>query len=361
MDKKIRAGILGATGLVGQHFVALLENHPWFTVVTVAASPQSAGKSYAKATSWRMPSPVPANVGSMTVRSVEEDLNAIAREADVVFSAFDMDKEKTKEVESCYAAAGAAVVSTNSAHRWTEDVPLIMPEVNPDHLTLIDVQRKRRGWENGLLVVKPNCSLQSYVPIIHALRQFHPLQVSVTMMQALSGAGKLFDTWPEMLDNVIPYIGGEEEKTESEPMKILGAISNGAIEPAKVPAISSTCVRVPVTYGHMASVAVKFQSKPTASDFLVALDSFENPLDGLNLPTAPAKFITYFEDLDRPQTKTDRNLAGGMGIACGRLREDPLFDWKFICLSHNSVRGAAGGALLTAELLVRRGYIRAKR
>ncbi|MEE9288294.1 MAG: aspartate-semialdehyde dehydrogenase [Bacteroidota bacterium] len=359
MKKKLKVGILGATGMVGQRFISLLENHPWFAVTAIAASPQSAGKTYAEAVErrWRIHKPVPSSVGNVRMQTAEDDLATVARNVDIVFSALDMDKERIKKLEVAYAGEGVAVVSNNSAHRWTEDVPMIMPEINAHHVSLIDVQRRLRGWNKGLLVVKPNCSLQSYLPVISALMKFEPIQVSVTTLQAISGAGKTFETWPEMMDNVIPFIKGEEEKTEKEPMKILGSIKNGRLELSDNPKISATCVRVPVTDGHLASVAVKFGKKPSRNEFLDALLKFTDPLESLGLPSAPKRFITYLEQEDRPQTKLDRDVEDGMGITCGRLREDPLSDWKFITLVHNTVRGAAGGAILVAELLVKKQYV----
>ncbi|MFQ5799981.1 MAG: aspartate-semialdehyde dehydrogenase, partial [Bacteroidota bacterium] len=359
MKNKLRVGILGATGMVGQRFITLLEDHPWFAITCVGASPKSAGKTYAQAVEgrWTMHRLVPDSIRNVRVKTVEDDLETIARDVDLVFSALDMDKEKIKELEIRYAEAGVAVVSNNSAHRWTEDVPIIMPEINAHHASLIDSQRKFRGWNKGLLVVKPNCSLQSYLPVIYALMKFDPIYVSVTTLQAISGAGKTFDTWPEMMDNVIPFIKGEEEKTEKEPMKILGSIKDGKLELNHQPVISATCVRVPVTDGHMASVAVKFKKKPSRAEFLGALEKFGSQLDSLNLPSAPRRVITYLEQDDRPQTRLDRDVERGMGIVCGRLREDALSDWKFITLVHNTVRGAAGGAILVAELLVKKDSV----
>lgn len=363
-NRKIRVGILGATGMVGQRFISLLENHPWFEVVSLAASPQSAGKTYEAAVAgrpgragWAMKSPVPEKVRSMRLKAVEEDFDKIIKEVDLVFSAIDADKEKIKSIEERYASAGVAVVSNNSAHRWTADVPMMIPEVNFDHLKLIDIQRKNRGWKKGLLVVKPNCSLQSYLPVIYALKKFNPESVSVTTLQAISGAGKTFESWPEMVDNCIPFIKGEEEKTEKEPMKILGTVSGDRLELASKPAISATCIRVAASDGHMASVSVEFKDKPDLKGIIEAIENFSNPLSGLDLPSAPEKFIKYFSEDDRPQTKLDRDYANGMGITCGRFREDGKSGWKFVALSHNTVRGAAGGAILIAELLYKKGYL----
>jgi aspartate-semialdehyde dehydrogenase len=350
-NKKLRVGILGATGMVGQKFISLLQNHPWFEIAVLGASPQSRGKTYSEAVEgrWKINQPIPKNIYSKKVKAIEEDFDSIVKEADLVFSAMDLDKEKIRRIEEKYAGAGAAVVSNNSAHRWTEDVPMIMPEINAHHLSLIDAQRKNRGWKTGLIVVKPNCSLQSYLPVVHVLSKFGPKFVSVTTFQAISGAGKTFDSWPEMSDNCIPFINGEEEKTEKEPQKILGS---------SCPVISATCVRVPVSDGHMASVAIKFEKNPTLEEIYAAIDNYPNPLPGLDLPSAPDKFIKYFTENDRPQTKLDRDYADGMGITCGRFRPGPDSEWKFISLSHNTIRGAAGGAILNAELLHRKGYLK---
>ncbi|MEK7462884.1 MAG: aspartate-semialdehyde dehydrogenase family protein [Patescibacteria group bacterium] len=395
VKQKIRVGILGATGMVGQRFISLLDNHPWFNVVVLAASPQSAGKKYGEAVAgrWMMDSSIPKNIKNIKVLSVEDDFDeivkgvdpvrnharacapkgplgrAISNGVDLVFSAMDGDKEWIKRIEEKYATAGVAVVSNNSAHRWTDDVPMIMPELNADHLDIIDIQRKNRNWKRGLLVVKPNCSLQSYLPIIYALKKFGPKIVSVTTLQAISGAGKTFETWPEMVDNCIPFIGGEEEKTEKEPLKILGSIKGKKIVPDKSLNISATCIRVACSNGHMASVAVKFKKKPTKEQIIDAIENFKNPLAGLDLPSAPKQFIKYFPEDNRPQTKLDRDYENGMGITCGRFREDSALgpaksqsdrgaSWKFIALSHNTIRGAAGGAILIAELLYKKKYIK---
>jgi len=360
--QKLSVGILGATGMVGQRFVQLLENHPWFEVRAVAASRQSAGKTYAEAVEgrWKYSTPIPSNTRDLIVLSVEDDVEKIKSRVDFVFSAMDMEKEAIRALEERYASMGLPVVSNNSAHRWTPDVPMIMPEINADHLAMIPIQQKRRGWDAGFIVVKPNCSVQSYIPALEALKRFGPQKVLVSTLQAISGAGKTFETMPEILDNVIPFIEGEEEKSEKEPMKIWGRIEKGAFKLATVPKISATCIRVPVADGHMASVAVSFKTKPTRDAILQAWRNFRSPLEGLGLPSAPQKFLWYFEEDNRPQTKLDRDIGSGMGISVGRLREDPVLGWKFVSLSHNTIRGAAGGAVLVAELLKVKGYLRAK-
>ena len=355
-----RVGILGATGMVGQRFVQLLAQHPWFNVCVVAASPRSAGRPYIEAVAgrWNMATDIPESIGMLTVLSVVDDMTTIAEQVDLVFCALAMDKTEIQRIEEAYAAAGVAVVSNNSAHRWTPDVPVIMPEINPSHASLLEIQRQKRGWENGFITVKPNCSIQSYTSILTALKEFGPTEVHVTSLQAISGAGKTFATWPEMVDNVIPLIGGEEEKSEREPLKIWGTIENDAVTLAETPLISATCIRVPVTNGHMASVGVNFRVKPTFEQIIEAVTNYSNPLAGLDLPSAPAQLIKYFDEPDRPQTGLDRDYENGMGITMGRLRPGTLFDWQFVALSHNTLRGAAGGAVLTAELLAKQGYIR---
>jgi len=357
---KLRVGILGATGMVGQRFVTLLADHPWFDVVALAASPRSAGRPYGEVVGnrWSMSTPIPPAIATMNIQAVEADLAAIASAVDMVFCALDMDKAAIRKIEEDYAAAGVAVISNNSAHRWTADVPMIMPEVNLDHAAIIDTQRKNRGWTTGLIAVKPNCSIQSYVAILSALAQFEPEAVSVTSLQAISGAGKTFDTWPEMVDNVIPLIGGEEDKSEREPLKIWGHIKGEGIESATSPIIVATCIRVPVLDGHLANVSVRFKDKPTPEQIFKAVREYDNPLTQLNLPSAPDQFITYLDEPDRPQTRLDRDAGHGMGVTMGRLREDKNFDYSFISLAHNTLRGAAGGAVLMAEALVAKGYIR---
>lgn len=356
---KLKVGILGATGMIGQRFVSLLDNHPWFEVVSVAASPQSAGKTYGEAVRgrWQMQAAIPENVKNLIVKTVEGDMGKIADEVDFVFSALDMDKEKIKQIEEAYAGKDVPVVSNNSAHRWTEDVPMIIPEVNPDHVKLINIQRKNRGWKKGLIAVKPNCSIQSYVPIIKALEKYNPKKVLVTTLQAISGAGKTFETWPEMADNVIPLIKNEEEKSEREPMKVLGRVSKGKLQLAKKPEISATCIRVAAADGHMASVNIQFAKNISKEEFIDAVRNYNNPIAELNLPSSPKEFMKYFDEEDRPQTRLDRDFGNGMGITLGRLRKDPILGWKFVALSHNTIRGAAGGAILLAELLKAKGYL----
>lgn len=350
---KVPVAILGATGMVGQRFVTLLANHPWFELVAVAASAQSAGKTYRVAVGerWCMDEPMPAAVADLVVYDVTVDLHKIVRQARAVFSALNMAAEAIRVLEEQYAAADAIVVSNNSAHRWTEDVPMIIPEVNADHLALIAQQRQRRGWQHGAIVVKPNCSIQSYVPALTALAEFQPQQVIVSTYQAVSGAGKTLTTWPEMIDNVIPFIGGEETKSEREPLKIWARVTGAGLVLPPEPVISANCVRVPVSNGHMTTVNVKFAHKPTAEQVLAAWNTFGNPIAELQLPSSPNKVLHYFTDDNRPQTKLDRMLENGMGVSLGRLRADTVLDWKFVALSHNTVRGAAGGAVLLGELL----------
>lgn len=358
-EKKIRVGILGATGLVGQRLITLLTNHPWFEVVSLAASPSSAGKPYAEAVQsrWMVTRSIPKLVKTIEVLSVAEDLELIVKSVEVVFSAIKLKKQDVQEIETKYAESGVPVISCNSAHRWTEDVPMIIPEVNPNHTELIKAQRMKRNWSTGLIVTKPNCSIQSFVPILTALLNYKPIRVNVTSIQAISGAGKYLSTWPEMVDNVIPLIEGEEEKSEKEPMKIWGHIRNQKLALADKPLISATCVRVPVTDGHMASVSVQFEQIPTKQQILDAISNYANPIANMHLPSAPEKFIKYLPGTDRPQTKTDRMFEDGMGITVGRLRKDKLDNWLFIALSHNTIRGAAGGAILLAELLNKQGFI----
>ncbi len=358
---KLRAGILGGTGMVGQRFIALLENHPWFEVTVIAASPRSADKTYEEAVGdrWKMTTPMPDAVKKMIVKDVN-DIEDVCKDVDFCFSAVDMTKDEIKAIEEAYAKAETPIVSNNSAHRWTQDVPMVVPELNSDHLELITEQKKRLGTDRGFIVVKPNCSIQSYTPALYALREFGPKVVVATTYQAISGAGKNFNEWPEMVDNVIPYIGGEEEKSEQEPLRILGTLKDGKIINATAPLITTQCIRVPVTDGHTAAIFVSFDKKPTKEEMLKAWKEFKGLPQELNLPSAPKQFIQYLEEDNRPQTKTDRDYENGMGISLGRLREDTVFDYKFVGLSHNTLRGAAGGGLLTAELLKALGYITAK-
>ena len=350
--EKLKVGILGATGMVGQRFISLLWDHPWFEVTTLAASPRSAGKTYEEALDgrWKLESPCPDCVKDIVVKNVNE-VEAVAAEVDLLFSAVDMTKDEIRAIEEAYAKTETPVVSNNSAHRWTPDVPMIMPEVNPEHLDILPYQMKRLGTTRGFIVVKPNCSIQSYTPMLHALKEFEPTKSVISTYQAISGAGKIFKDWPEIIDNVIPYIGGEEEKSEKEPLKIWGKIENGIIVPAEGPIISAQCYRVPVSDGHTASVSVSFKKKPTKDEILQAWAEFKGLPQELNLPHAPKQFIYYFEEDNRPQAKLDRDLEGGMAVSAGRLREDNIFDWKFAGLSHNTLRGAAGGGVLSAELL----------
>ena len=361
MDKKLRVGVLGATGMVGQRFVSLLENHPWFEVVLVAASERSAGKTYEEAVGarWKMKSPMPEGVRKLIVRNIN-NIKENAAQVDFCFSAVDMTKEEIRAFEDAYAKTETPVVSNNSAHRWTEDVPMVIPEINADHLEVIEYQKKRLGTKKGFVAVKPNCSIQSYTPALHALKEFGPKEVVVCTYQAISGAGKTFKDWPEMVENVIPYIGGEEEKSEMEPLKVWGHIENGKIVAAEKPVITAQCLRVAVQDGHTAAVFVNFEKKPTKEEILERWAAFKGLPQELNLPSAPKQFIQYFEEDNRPQPVLDREYENGMGISFGRLREDKIFDYKFVGLSHNTVRGAAGGAILLAELLTAKDYIQAK-
>ena len=361
MMNKLRVGILGATGMVGQRFISLLENHPWFEVVAVAASPRSAGKTYEEAVGnrWKMTSPMPEAVKKMVVLNVNE-VEQVSSQVDFVFSAVDMGKEEIKAIEDAYAKTETPVVSNNSAHRWTPDVPMLVPELNPEHLEVIAAQKKRLGTKKGFVVAKPNCSIQSYTPMLFALKEFEPTVVVATTYQAISGAGKTFAEWPEMVDNIIPYIGGEEEKSEQEPLRILGKVEDGVIKKAEGPIITTQCIRVPVSNGHTAAVFVSFKNKPSKEQILKAWKEYKGLPQELNLPSAPEQFITYFEEENRPQANLDRDKEKGMGIFVGRLREDKVYDYKFVGLSHNTKRGAAGGAVLTAELLKALGYITAK-
>ncbi len=356
MNKK-KCCVVGATGMVGQRFLTLLAEHPYFEVTALAASARSAGKTYAEAVGdrWKMDVPMPAKFADMTVLSADEP-KKIAELCDFVFCAVDMPKEAVKALEYSYAACELPVVSNNSAHRWTPDVPMVIPEINPEHFEVIKHQRARLGTKKGFVAVKPNCSIQSYVPMLSPLRTFGISRVVATTYQAISGAGKTFRDWPEMTDNVIPYIGGEEEKSEQEPLRIWGDVVGGEIVKAQAPVITTQCIRVPVTNGHTAAVFVQFDKKTSKEEILARWEAYKGLPQELELPSAPKRFITYFEDNDRPQCATDRELYGGMGVSAGRLREDTLFDYKFVGLSHNTLRGAAGGAVLNAELLYRLGY-----
>ena len=361
MERKLRVGILGATGMVGQRFIALLENHPWYEVVTVAASPRSAGKTYEEAVGgrWKMTTPMPEAVKNLIVMNVNE-VEKVAAGVDFVFSAVDMTKEEIRAIEEAYAKTETPVVSNNSAHRWTPDVPMVIPEVNPEHFDVIEFQKKRLGTTRGFIAVKPNCSIQSYAPVLTAWKEFEPYEVVATTYQAISGAGKTFKDWPEMEGNIIPYIGGEEEKSEQEPLRIWGHIEDGVIVKAQSPVITCQCIRVPVLNGHTAAVFVKFKKKVTKEELIEKLESFKGLPQELKLPSAPAQFIRYMEEDNRPQVSLDVDFENGMGISVGRLREDTVYDYKFVGPSHNTVRGAAGGAVLCAALLTAKGYIKEK-
>lgn len=357
VNQKLKVGVVGATGMVGQRFLTLLENHPYFEVAALAASPRSAGKPYAEAVEgrWKMQVPIPEKFKNMVLHDAN-DTKTMGELCSFVFCAVDMKKDEIRALEEKYARAEMPVVSNNSAHRWTPDVPMVVPEINPEHLAVIEHQRRRLGTKRGFIAVKPNCSIQSYVPALTPLLCYRPTLVVATTYQAISGAGKTFREWPAMIDNVIPYIGGEEEKSEQEPLRVWGHIENGVIVKADAPLITTQCIRVPVTDGHTAAVFVKFEKKPSREDILRAWAEFRGLPQELDLPHAPAQFVTYFEEDDRPQAALDRGLYGGMGVSVGRLREDSFFDYKFVGLSHNTLRGAAGGAVLIAELLFRKGY-----
>ena len=361
MEKKLKAGILGATGMVGQRFIALLENHPWFEVTTVAASARSAGKTYEEAVGgrWKMDTPMPEAVKSLIVKNVS-DVEEVAQGVDFVFSAVDMTKEEIRAIEEAYAKTETPVVSNNSAHRWTPDVPMVIPEINPEHFEIIKDQKKRLGTKRGFIAVKPNCSIQSYTPALSAWKEFEPYEVVATTYQAISGAGKTFRDWPEMIENIIPYIGGEEEKSEQEPLRIWGHIEEGKIVPAESPKITCQCIRVPVLNGHTAAVFVKFRKHPTKEQLIEKLEQFSGLPQKLQLPSAPKQFIQYMQEDNRPQVKLDVDYENGMGVSIGRIREDSIYDYKFVGLSHNTVRGAAGGAVVCAETLTALDYISAK-
>jgi aspartate-semialdehyde dehydrogenase len=357
--KKYKVGVIGGTGMVGQRFVTLMDGHPWFELTVVAASPRSAGKRYEDAVEgrWAMSVPVPECAKDLILLDAQADAEKIAGQVDFIFSAVDMKKEEIKALEEVYAKLECPVVSNNSAHRWTPDVPMVIPEVNPEHLEVIPAQRKRLGTKRGFVAVKSNCSIQSYVPALSPLMKFGVEKVLACTYQAISGAGKTFETWPEMVDNLIPYIGGEEEKSEQEPMKVWGKVEDGVIVNAQAPSITAQCLRVPVSNGHTAAAFVTFREKPTMEEIKELWAGFKGRPQELGLPTAPKQFLHYFEDNDRPQAKLDRDLEGGMAVSIGRLRPDTQYDYKFVCLSHNTLRGAAGGAVLLAELLCAEGYI----
>ena len=361
MEQKLKVGILGATGMVGQRFIALLENHPWFEVTTLAASPRSAGKTYEEAVGgrWKMDTPMPEAVKKLVVMNVNE-VEEVASRVDFVFSAVDMTKDEIRKIEEAYAKTETPVVSTNSANRWTPDVPMVVPEINPEHFEVIKYQKQRLGTTRGFIAVKPNCSIQAYAPALTAWKEFEPYEVVATTYQAISGAGKTFKDWPEMVENIIPYIGGEEEKSEMEPLRIWGHIEDGVIKPAESPVITCQCIRVPVLNGHTAAVFVKFRRKPTKEELIDRLVNFKGVPQELNLPSAPKQFIQYLEEDNRPQVKLDVDYERGMGVSIGRIREDKVYDYKFVGLAHNTVRGAAGGAVLCAETLTAQGYIQAK-
>ena len=359
MKDNYKVGIIGATGMVGQRFITLLHDHPWFKIEVLAASPRSAGKKYSEAvgSKWAMAQEIPASVADMVVMDATADVEKIASMVDFVFCAVDMKKDEIRALEERYAKAECPVMSNNSAHRHTPDVPMIIPEINPEHAEVIEAQRKRLGTKRGFISVKSNCSIQSYVPALHPLMKFGVDKVLATTYQAISGAGKTFETWPEMVDNLIPFIGGEEEKSELEPLKVWGKVEDGKIVDNSEISITTQCLRVPVTDGHTAAVFVKFKNKPTIDEIKTAWSEFKGEPQDLDLPHAPKQFIHYFEEDNRPQAKLDRNLEGGMAVSVGRLREDSQYDYKFVGLSHNTLRGAAGGAVLMAELLAAKGYM----
>lgn len=358
MSQKLKVGIIGATGMVGQRFITLLHDHQWFEIVCLAASSRSAGKSYGEAVDgrWAQKVEIPAFIKAMTVVDAS-NVQVVAEQVDFVFCAVDMEKNAIRKLEEEYAKAEVPVISNNSANRGTEDVPMVIPEVNSDHIKIIKAQRKRLGTSKGFIAVKPNCSIQSYVPVIHALKEFGPKDITLCTYQAISGAGKTFDSWPEMVDNIIPNIGGEEEKSENEPLKIWGSIEDDKIVNASQPVISAQCIRVPVLDGHLAAVYLNFEKKPSKEQMITAWNSYSGRPQELELPLAPKQFMKYMEEEDRPQTRLDRDYEKGMGVTVGRLREDKQFDYKLVCLSHNTLRGAAGGAVLIAELLKAEGYL----
>lgn len=357
--EKYKVGVIGGTGMVGQRFVTLLEGHPWFQLTAIAASPRSAGKTYEEAVGgrWAMDTPMPVGAKGLIVMDAVADARTIAQSVDFVFSAVDMKKDEIRALEETYAKYECPVISNNSAHRWTEDVPMVVPEINPEHIQIIEAQRRRLGTARGFIAVKSNCSIQSYVPALHPLRSFGLEKILVCTYQAISGAGKTFETWPEMVDNLIPYIGGEEEKSEQEPLKVWGTLENGVIVKADAPSITAQCLRVPVSNGHTAAVFASFTRKPAMEEMKALWHDFKGRPQELELPTAPKQFIHYFEEPDRPQSRLDRDLEHGMAVSVGRLRPDTQYDYKFVSLSHNTLRGAAGGGVLLAELLCAEGYI----
>lgn len=356
--KTYEVGVIGATGMVGQRFVTLLANHPWFKIKVLAASERSAGKTYRDAVGekWAMKVPMPEHIADIVVKDAVKDMKEIASSVDFVFCAVDMPSDQIIELEEAYVKLDCPVVSNNKEHRHTPDVPMIIPECNSEHLAVIETQRKRFGTKRGFIAVKPNCSIQSYIPALTPLRKFGIKAIVACNYQAISGAGKTFDTWPEMVDNLIPFIGGEEQKSEIEPLKVWGEIKDGVIVPAEKPLITTQCYRVPVSDGHTSAVFVSFENTPSKEEILEAWKNFKGEPQMLELPSAPKQFLNYFEEDNRPQAKLDRDLEGGMAVSIGRLREDKMFDYKFVCLSHNTLRGAAGGGVLVAELLAAKGY-----
>ena len=361
MSRKLKVAVLGGTGMVGQRFISILNNHPWFEVATVAASPRSAGQTYEEAVGgrWKMDEAIPESVKNLVIKDVT-DVKNVSADVDFVLSAVNMSKDEIKHIEEEYAKTETPVVSNNSAHRWTPDVPMIIPEINPEHMDVIEFQKKRLGTTKGFIAVKPNCSIQSYTPALTAWKEYEPYEVVATTYQAISGAGKNFEEWPEMVGNVIPFISGEEEKSEKEPLRIWGKIENGVIVPADDVKITCQCIRIPVLYGHTAAAFVKFKKNPTKEELIEKLEKFAGLPQKLQLPSAPKQFIQYMQEDNRPQITLDVNYEGGMGVSIGRLREDTIYDWKFVGLSHNTLRGAAGGAVECAELLKASGYITEK-
>ena len=361
MSDKLKVAVLGGTGMVGQRFISILENHPWFEVTAIGASPRSAGKTYEEAVGgrWKLDGDIPDSVRNITIQDVS-DVEGIASQVDFCLSAVDMSKDQIRAIEEAYAKTETPVVSNNSAHRWTPDVPMIIPEINPEHTDVIAFQKKRLGTERGFIAVKPNCSIQAYAPALAAWKEYEPYEAVVSTYQAISGAGKTFKDWPEMIENVIPYIGGEEEKSEKEPLRIFGRLENGVIVPAESPVITAQCIRIPVLYGHTATAFVKMRKAAEKEELIEKLVNFRGLPQELKLPSAPSQFIQYMEEDNRPQVKLDVNYENGMGVTIGRLRKDTVYDWKFVGLAHNTMRGAAGGAVECAELLKAMGYIQSK-